>query len=836
MRSFFLVLFYSASVSLPASAPEKLDVQDTPEIRIDPFSDGNSVLVTLTNHSGRTSTVSLRAGEVTTRDGLPMHDPAVTVGLPYETGATSRYSTAEELLSGESLTVQVGVTGFPVNGSYTVPLFNGSKLCGRIGIIGFPFRVHVNGPANGSPTVVLESGQSSFTLRNDDPLQYTVEWSLSVAGGNAKGVTRLGPFATEDVTVTNADCEGGQGTHLPVCLDGAQGFWEHFSSLLRDPKQDGRLTIRYLPPNGTNVNPTLVPHPSIPVSIVTHSRTSELTFVYGSCILFIVLALGSALSVFTNLWIPHSLRKNDICTRLMLLIRSIREISESIPSSARVSAEVEAQEILERLRNAGWFYSNFETVLRYYEAQTAALEARVYLLQQADEYHQQLKQLTDMSVPPTYLTRARLAFEPAMEVFAGAEWSPSQQELATALVQKFKAQVQAVDVIREKGIAPGEFGALLEPRFKRLKALFGSSTSNTVEDFQKMFPMVFRRLKQDSVADGIEFPDWAQIDYDLWKLDLIERFVTSYDGATSASRKDKLKRTAGLPDGARPGSLLYFLQLDTWDALRCAELICDEITQGIFPEDICEAIKQAPRRVSIKVRQKEIMAGRRVDCELCFANYSVNTATARREITPTWTFSSASADPLPSRDRGFGSGVQVPGWSLKRLLANCHLRTAVSPKTERGWVVSCLAPDVDNVQVDVCFKDWYGDMPVGCEQDAIKTSLSVVARDTGLRTARRLLEIGRSLVALAIPVIGLLAGARDKLLELDVSTALLAVFALGFSADSIKSALLRGTGATPKGTADSDAPNPAKSVSAPVAPLSPGLGDPGMNLATGLSR
>ncbi|MCU1291352.1 MAG: hypothetical protein JWP08_202 [Bryobacterales bacterium] len=828
MRSFFLLLLYSGSValSLASSVPEKLEVQDAPEISIDPDKDGNSVLVTLTNQSGKSSAVYMRAGKLTTRAGIPVHEPVVTIALPGDTGSkTDLYKRDQELAPGESLTVEVEVTGLPANGSYTVPLFNGPKLCGKLAVTGFPFRVRINGPANGTTEVVLGQGENSFTLKNDDPLQYRVAWSLSVDGRTVAGETPLGPFATEDVTVTNANCGGGKGTGLPVCLDGVQDFWAKFSSLLRDSKQDGKLTIAYQPPSSETVNATLIPHTSIPVKVITRLRTTELTSLYGSCILFVMLTLGAALSVLTNLWIPHSLRKNDICTRLMLLIRSIREISESIPSQARISAEVEAKEIRDRLRNAGWFYSNFDTVLRYYEAQTAALETRVELLRKADEYHQELEQLTDISVPPTYLTRARLAFEPAMEVFAGAEWSACQQDLATRLVQEFKEQVEALRRMRESGVAEDQFTAILRARFERLKALLGTSTGETVGRFQKMFPRVFKRLEKEKLDEGPGSQDWAQIDYDLWKLGLMQRFARSYDSATSASRRTSLENKAGFPDGAAPGSLLYYLQLNTWDALRCAELLCDEISQGIFPEDICNAIQQTPPRVAIKIRQKEIMACGRVDCELCFVNYSLNTATARREISPKWTFSAGPVVDLPSTDRGFGGGVQALGFGLRRILTTLYWRTALSPKTERGWVVSCLVPNVDRIQVTVSFEDWFGEMRVGSNQAALQASFPIVPRDTGLRAARRWLETSRSVVALAIPVVGLLAGAREKLLNLDVSTALLAVFALGFSTDSIKSALLRGTGTVSRGAADSDAGRATKAAVEAIAPVrsSPGM-------------
>ena len=57
--------------------------------------------------------------------------------------------------------------------------------------------------------------------------------------------------------------------------------------------------------------------------------------------------------------------------------------------------------------------------------------------------------------------------------------------------------------------------------------------------------------------------------------------------------------------------------------------------------------------------------------------------------------------------------------------------------------------------------------------------------------AGRRLEWLRLLLALFVALIGLLAGAKDQLLKLDVLPALLAIFLIGFSADQVKNLLTR---------------------------------------------
>jgi hypothetical protein len=52
--------------------------------------------------------------------------------------------------------------------------------------------------------------------------------------------------------------------------------------------------------------------------------------------------------------------------------------------------------------------------------------------------------------------------------------------------------------------------------------------------------------------------------------------------------------------------------------------------------------------------------------------------------------------------------------------------------------------------------------------------------------AGRMLDRLRLLLALVIALIGLLAGAKEQLLKLDVLPALVAIFLLGFGADQVK--------------------------------------------------
>ena len=417
------------------------------------------------------------------------------------------------------------------------------------------------------------------------------------------------------------------------------------------------------------------------------------------------------------------------------------------------------------------------------------------MIRQAETYHQELDGLADATVPPTYITRAREAFEPIMDVLHATEWDATQQLRAGELIAQFKEQIDVLTHVRG-GNFDDTFKNDARQRLSRMKQVFVNPRSGSAAEFEKRVPILFTRLDAQEAGDTLNAHEWVQMDFDLWKLRPIERFIVARNNAASNSWRDKLDEKAGLSNDGKRDTLLYYLQLGAWDALNCAALRCDEIDEGLFAEDVCGAIARG--EVGIRARQKEIMAGRRADCELCFANEAFNSATARRELTPVWTFSE------PDWERGQEDGDERASLIRSgRLFVNRAMRYVIGRppnKNERGWVASCFVPQVPEIRIHVCVEDWFGSRRDSGGKPLDETFI-VVPTDGGLVWARFWLEISRSLVTLAIPIVGLLVGAREKLLSMDVTTALVAVFVLGFSTDSVKSALLRGTAPTTVGAA-----------------------------------
>ena len=784
----FLIVMACAPLAGAADF-EKLTVPDNLALTIDPLDATGSVVISLVNKSGKTSRIDLHGATslISAATHLPSHGATIQLARSGG-GAETTELTSEDLPSNQELLVRVLVHNLVEPGDYNLTLLNGAVAVGQVRVSGFPFRVHPDAPTGNPVPLVMGSGYGGFTIRNDDPFTYPVKWEVSARNRKAKGTMSVGPNRSERVNFP--DCSA---PNQSDCQVAEAGLWDTFCLWLRDESENGHLRISYLPPK--NAAQPFAPFAVFPATLSLRAHPPEETTVVGSVVLVLVLALGAFASLFANLWIPHNLKKNALKSRLVIALRRVRELSSSMRSRARVSAEVDCLQVWGRLNDEGCLYSDFEAILQDYETQISALETRVELMSQMDESQRTFEQIATMIVPPSLITRAQEPFDQLSKMFESGEWKDAQLRAAASLVDDLQHRVQSLNAVQSSGQVDADLQKNLLTQLARLRGVFPHPRSGTAARFEQALPGAFHTLDA-TPADGANLllRDWAQLDFALWKLSLIERFINAFDGINSVAWKAHLEQKAGLVEPVPPGSLIYFLELNTWDALNCAQMLCAEVDQGIFPENICKAI--AGGQVCIGMLQKQITSERRVDLEVGFNNYSYNQAAARCEITPIWTFT-----PTVPRRSHFG----LKGLFRKR-------EKTAEPRTEKGWGVSCLARPYRFVEVKVSFEDWYGEVKVGGDNEGLSASYPIESNRTGLVWPRFMMEMSKLLLGLSVPILALLAGAREKLLTMDVSAALATVFVLGFGADSIKNALTRGTvsapGPTPppKGPAASAAP------------------------------
>jgi hypothetical protein len=781
-----LFAFYSASVTTAAEF-EKLSVPEGLEIKMDPMKSINvSEPFNITN-GAKSSNLDLRLDRfVAASTHLPPHGATARLipnGIESTKGQLENL-TSSTLAPKKTIVARIEIAGFVESGDYSVTLYNGPMPLSSIKVTGAPFKVHTEAATGTAMPVIVGPDSLQFAIRNDDTLTYPVHWELTFGSATIQRDAILHPGATE----ISYDQKGNREQTWTLPED----RWDSICRYLRDSAYDGHLRVTLARP-GSSEEPSkpdpFAPTATFPVKVSLRHQSPELTTIIGSLVLVLVLTLGAIASLIATLYIPHTLRKNALRSRLILAIRRIRELSADMPSRGRISAEVDCFQIAGRLRNEGAFYSDFDAILQDYETQVSAVERRVALMSQVDRCQQILEGINTLAVPLSLITMAHEPLEQLNKMFDGGEWTDEQLRAAAALADTLQHRVSNLSDVKSSGKIDADVQNKIKSELTRVKACFCPSRTGFGGRLADALPGIFAIL-DGTPTDIPDTPwfDWAQLDVALWKLRMVWRFVRAYDATNNPDWRTRLEEKAGLSGGhVCKGSLLYYLELSTWDALNCAELLCTQVDQGIFPEDICKAITDG--RFSIQILQKQVTSERRVDVEISFSNYAYNNASARYEIMPRWTFT-------PRHPRSLRTRL----WNRLK-----NRPDTAEPRRETGWVVSCLARPYRSVEARVSFEDWYGELRVNGDDERTRATYPIESNATGLVWPRFLMEVSKLALGLTIPILGLLAGAREKLLTMDVSAALATVFVLGFGADTIKSALTRGTVTTP-------GPTPPKSL------------------------
>ena len=220
-------------------------------------------------------------------------------------------------------------------------------------------------------------------------------------------------------------------------------------------------------------------------------------------------------------------------------------------------------------------------------------------------------------------------------------------------------------------------------------------------------------------------------------------------------RKRRLDQRDRLLEALKPGPD---------ESLSKARDVVDETAQNVFIKDLLAEI--SAKALYLRGRSRDATCVQLTDIGLRFRRPGADAAAARRAIACRWTI---DGEPLPSRDwvvTYFFTGR----WRLLKALVAKLRRIDVDP---------------DRSLIHVALKQR--------GQDAVLLELdhTLVLRTKSAVEAQTWLSIGSLLVTLLLIGFGLAAGAEEKLRSLDLLPGAIAVFVLGFSADSLKTMLTR---------------------------------------------
>jgi hypothetical protein len=188
----------------------------------------------------------------------------------------------------------------------------------------------------------------------------------------------------------------------------------------------------------------------------------------------------------------------------------------------------------------------------------------------------------------------------------------------------------------------------------------------------------------------------------------------------------------------------------------------------VYAERIGERLNNDNATIEIDPR----VAYHAAPMELCvhFQNPSLNSAAAHEEWTCTW---------------NFGDNLEENGWTVSHYFL-------VPKPTGRGFFNRLFRrPYSHTFPIVATFEqrtERTGNSPAG--PFVLNKNLEVRSRaESGALRGRTWTEGLKLAAALLIAVFGLVAGARDQLTKLDILPGLVAVFLVGFGADTIKNLL-----------------------------------------------
>jgi hypothetical protein len=426
---------------------------------------------------------------------------------------------------------------------------------------------------------------------------------------------------------------------------------------------------------------------------------------------------------------------------------------------------------------ARWTFSpDFEDILKQCEASVERLTKQVALLSSLDNSALRMASLTSSTLPPSEIEAIEIAVERVLnlalptdgadqdlqavnnEVAQIANRVNQLEQYATA----FRPQVQ----VRLNEVAA--FFANLQPLAAGAAAGANTGTGGqqpaggsapflvaAASHVRTDLPAPFLALSQftnNEIPEAASFTALADLDADVYKLSLIQRYA-QLNPNLNATNPAPLTKEALYPE------VLKHLKLRSWDAIRTARGLLLQAEQGLYRDDVEEALKGGKERAFVGRDRLDIRPNTSVGLDLRFRREALNQASARDEFRCLWEFEHPDGTKYTLPD---------PCWNLSRYFPLAGL-----------------------YKIRVLFEDWKGHPVVDDQGQPVVVSDQIyVTEAVPQRAGPRLrLELVGMFLALSPAVFALLTTAQEQVAQLEWYSGVGVVLALGFGIDTLKTLL-----------------------------------------------
>ena len=506
------------------------------------------------------------------------------------------------------------------------------------------------------------------------------------------------------------------------------GDWfEPIGQFIKDDIANASLFLSFHPPSTLD-------SPNWPrISLASKAKLSRTIPFISELVTLVILFLGAACSLFLNIWVPNQLKKAELKDSMSEVRTRIHRLSNRIESRPRVAADVQLKAI-EREMNARAIYSaDLPKELENAGKDLDFLKQRIEQLEEIDRLLLQIEEKASEAPTPFLLTADKLIRSSA-EVLSGITVCPADLEKSAKLIGEADAWFSsAADQQRL-------FAQDLAARIKTLVGVFARPAANdTYEDLR----VQFQKLLQQLTADNCDPTKILQSRYsELYIISEALDLLRSYVEGGRSTDPDKEKR------------ILSALGAGTCDGLREAQSLIAELRGAPTDEQIKAEIQA--KKLDIEINSPVIRQNDTIQLSIHFGDPRFNVPEVRNRLKVHWDFGHDS--------------LSETGWSVAHYFPMA-IRYRVAAKFQDSKGV-CLKDD-NNQEITVS-----RELSVG----------AVPKRGIGERSRVELVQLA---IVLLIALLGLLAGAREQLAKLDLAPGLIAIFLLGFSADSIKNLLTK---------------------------------------------
>ncbi len=511
------------------------------------------------------------------------------------------------------------------------------------------------------------------------------------------------------------------------------------SGMLQDDIENAKLIVRFAP-IGTVEDTSL---PNRPITYKLRLRYFSKGWQQGVNLLWVIffLALGAVISIALNIGIPNQVKRNAVRTQIHDLSNKINALEPADDSSTTTFLRVERRRLEERLHESYWFSPNLSAELPLIQQAIDLLNGRVRVVAGVRDLQETLRAAP--SVPPSVMDTALAACQRTLKDVMRPDLCPPDiagLEIANTTVQQQIASLGQVDTVRESAI---------QARETEYQGLIPAQINQDPDwkIFTNLVP-IFAGVSANA-GKGIAPDQYFDRDMD-----------TQITGACLAYVKyrrmlsDPAMVAAADKDAQRAGALL---QLRTYADLVKGRSIFDCIRENVTSDKILEALKAT--QLEIVITPSTPSTYELVWLRVRFLDQALNTDAVRQQLTCKWTLGNVSKPKY--------------GWAV------AHYFTEWDGKSRKTI-------EQNRAEVEILYDVQDAAGNAGKAQLNTEISVRVQRRANHVRV-----ELVRTGLALFVALLGLIASAQDKIANLSIVSAVLAVLVIGIMADSIKNLLTK---------------------------------------------